>query len=276
MVRDAQRKRVCDAEVCVPRGREWRSIPEVQAYVDRVLASGWWRRSLRSVTRVTIEPARWNAQGSRAFRGPTGGTIRLHPWHYSQLFLFHELAHLAQPLESAFHGPEFCEIYLRMVFCWMWEGSGAGLEYGFKTQRVHVAPSAVPLRRMCPRRHVVARQPSGVIWWQRRVPRPQADRDTPITANQWLVPRSPRRMAAEPHVISIRCPGAVATPPPSPPTGVSAGVETAAQPWRIVQQDLRCMELFGRAARMRPITDCGGDVDEARISLDAFLAAYFS
>jgi putative metallohydrolase (TIGR04338 family) len=178
MVRDAQRQRVYNAQTGVPRGREWRTIPDMQAYVDRVLASALWRRYFRSITQVTIAPARWNAKGSMALREATGGTIRLRVGDYHQLILFHELAHLAQPPESAGHRPEFCEIYLRMVFHWMGEGTVACLEYGFKAQRVQVAPSATPLRRICLHLHGAAWLPSGVIQLRRRPGRSLGDLDS--------------------------------------------------------------------------------------------------
>jgi hypothetical protein len=107
------------------------------------------------VTKVIIEPARWNAVWSRAYSDPhkTGGTIRLVAGHYDQLLLFQELAHLAQPPNTAWHGPEFCLIYLRLVYRLMGDRIGAALEERFKAYQVQVAPSAVPLRRICLRRH---------------------------------------------------------------------------------------------------------------------------
>jgi putative metallohydrolase (TIGR04338 family) len=178
MVRDAQRQRVYNAQTGVPKGREWRTIPDMQAYVDRVLASALWRRYFRSISRVTMRPAHWNAKGSMALREATGGTIRLRADDYNQLILFHELAHLAQPPESAGHGPEFCEIYLRMVFHWMGEGPAACLEYGFKVQRVQVAPSATPLRRICLRLHGATQQPNGIVWRRRQPGRSRGDQDS--------------------------------------------------------------------------------------------------
>jgi hypothetical protein len=38
MVRDVQRQRVYNAEADVPTGGEWRTIPEVQDYVDHLTA----------------------------------------------------------------------------------------------------------------------------------------------------------------------------------------------------------------------------------------------
>jgi hypothetical protein len=60
---------------------------------------------------------------------------------------------LAQPPKSAGHGPEFCEIYLQLAYRYMGDRMGASLEERFKAHRVQVAPSAVPLRRICLRRH---------------------------------------------------------------------------------------------------------------------------
>jgi hypothetical protein len=135
------------------------------------------------VTRVSIEPAKRNAIWSRARRDATGGTIRLVAGRYYQLLLFHELAHLARPLESASHGPEFCEIYLRLIFNWMGDDVGTSLEAGFKAQRVWVAPSAVPLHRICLRPHGAV-QPSTAVMWRRRTTRAPAHRDAlPPQAN---------------------------------------------------------------------------------------------
>jgi hypothetical protein len=199
MVRDAQRRRVYDAQAYVPPGREWQTIPEVQAYVDRLLASALWPRLCPSVTKVIIKPAQWNAVSSRAYPDPdrTGGTIRLHSDHYHQLILFHKLAHLGQPPNTAWHGPEFCLIYLRLVYHLVGDRIGACLEARFKAQRVQVAPSAVPLRRICLRRYGAARQPSGMVWRRRGIARSEADQDISIRTLRRKEPRTRVRMTRE-------------------------------------------------------------------------------
>jgi hypothetical protein len=188
MVRDAQRQRVYKAEAYAPRGRAWATIAEVQAYVDHLLALPRWPRLCPSVTKVIIKPAQWNAMSSRAYPDTdhTGGTIRLHPDHYHQRILFHELAHLAQPPNTTWHGPEFCLIYLRLVYRLLGDGTGASLEKSFKAHRVQVAPSTVPLRRICLRLHGATRQSSevssGVVWRRRGVARTHCDEDASTLA----------------------------------------------------------------------------------------------
>ena len=85
IVRDTQRQRVYNADAYAPRGRTWGTIVDVQAYIDRLLASALWRRLCPSVTKVVIQPAR-SAVWSRAHRDPdnTGGTIRLAGGHDDQ------------------------------------------------------------------------------------------------------------------------------------------------------------------------------------------------
>jgi hypothetical protein len=199
MVRDAQRQRVYNAQTYVLRGREWQTIPEVQAYVDRLLASALWRRYFRWITQVTIAPARWNAEGSMALGNATGGTSRLHPDHYCQLILFHELAHLAQPRESAGHGPEFCEIYQRLVCDWISRGVAASLEERFKAYQVQVAPSPVPVLCFNPRRHGAVPQRHAFVG---RVATPG-----PVNAvHRRTRPRKRVRVVVEPHASPSRSP----------------------------------------------------------------------
>jgi hypothetical protein len=285
MVRDAQRQRVYHAQVDVLRGREWQTIPEIQAYIDRLLASAVWPRLCPSVTRVIIKPAQWNALSSRAYPDPdrTGGTIRLHPEHYCQLILFHELAHLAQPPDTAWHGPEFCLIYLRLVYHLLGDRIGDALDERFKSHRVQVAPSAVPLRRICLNLHGIARQPAGLRCGRRRPVQGRGAPDLSLPGR--------RRRASRPRVRGT------AAPPPSvrqdpretpawqPPDGsghaiggVPTGARIRVRAGRRVQPrvewDLHTLEVFGRPGGVRLRVRGGGGDDAGQMSLEALLAAY--
>jgi len=89
----------------------------------------------------------------------------------------------------------------------------------------------------------------------------------------------------QPHTILSRRSSAVLRPRPPRrpgqqisviPTGASAHVGPAARPRHAAQQDFRFIELFGRAARVRPSVGYEGHNDEGQISLEAFLAEYRS
>jgi putative metallohydrolase (TIGR04338 family) len=266
MLRDAQRQRVYNAEAYVPRGRTWATIADVQAYIDRLLTSALWRRLCPSVTNVLIKRAQWNAVGSRAYSNPdkTGGTIRLVAWHYDQLLLFHELAHLAQPPNTAWHGPEFCLIYLRLVYRLMGDCIGTALEERFKAHRVQVAPSAVPLRRICLHPHGVVRRRVAFV---RRAEPP--DPLNPV--HRWMLLRTRMPVTGEPPTIPSRSPRERPRPQPfhvlwheigGGPTGACVRVR-GGRPLRAgAQRDIHTIELFGRPSGASPTMFCGSDDDE--------------
>jgi putative metallohydrolase (TIGR04338 family) len=278
MVRDTQRQRVYNAETYMPRGQTWATIADVQAYVDRLLASALWRRLCPSVTKVVITPARWNAVWSRAYSDKTGGTIRLAAGHYDQLLLFHELAHLAQPPNTAWHGPEFCLIYLRLVYHWMGDRIGGALEERFKAHQVQVALSAVPLRRICLRLHGAVRQRVAFVW--------RAETTDPLNPmHRWIVPRTRVWVTVEPHAIPSRRRRERPRPRTfhvfgheigDAPMGTSVRVRGGRRPRPGAQRNIHTLELFGRPGGVRPRVRCGGGDDAGQMSLEAFLAAYCS
>jgi hypothetical protein len=283
MVRDAQRQRVYNAQAYVPRGRKWQTIPEIQTYVDRLLASAVWRRLCHSVTRVIVKPAQWNALSSRAYPDPdrTGGTIRLHPEHYCQLLLFHELTHLAQAPDTAWHGPEFCLIYLRLVYHWMGDRIADALDQRFKEHRVQVAPSAVPLRRLCLHLHGIVRQPTGLRWWQYRSTQGRGDPDLSIPGRRRRTPRPHVRGTAEPPPSVRPDPrGTPAWPPPAAsgyaldevPLGARIRVRGGGRVRGGAEWPIHTREGFSRPDGVRPHVRGGGGDEVGQMALEALLA----
>lgn len=111
--RDTQRKRLYDAEREVRRGQEFKSVAEMQQYVDALLAQRWCR-------------SRWGGQSvevrdGRGFRRamcyPDGSSavIYMPLWSRCQRIVLHEVAHALAPEDAAWHGPEFAAIYLALV-----------------------------------------------------------------------------------------------------------------------------------------------------------------
>jgi putative metallohydrolase (TIGR04338 family) len=135
--RDSQRQRLYDAEASINPGHGFASLATVQAYVDRILATAWWQTCFPTVQRVVIDPGS-RRKWAGAWKTKEGGTIYLPPGTQGPLSVLHELAHLAQPRRSAFHGPEFAGIYLALVRNRMGWRKERSLAAAFKRHRVRV------------------------------------------------------------------------------------------------------------------------------------------
>ena len=135
-IRDVQRKRLYDAEHCVPEGLVWDRLVAAQQYVDDLLASPWWQRHFPSVRCVVLFDQR--GQYARAHKGVHGGAIQFPRWARTELTLLHELAHLASPPAAVAHGPAFAGIYLMLVQYYMEAHIAWQLERRFAAHRVRV------------------------------------------------------------------------------------------------------------------------------------------
>lgn len=111
--RDSQRQRLYTAEnVAFPGGgpaKGLRTIPECQAFVDKVLGSAWaQRRYGRRAIYVDHK-----AKGGHY--SPGDRTMSLGMWARTQRVILHEIAHELTPRECAWHGQEFAATHLALV-----------------------------------------------------------------------------------------------------------------------------------------------------------------
>lgn len=147
---DSQKKRVYAAEnvaldnedAPIPMER-WTTVAEMQRYVDRLLASAWWRRRWPSITRITINDG-------AGYRSATAygikGKIEMPRWARKEWVMLHEIAHVVVDRTigqraAAGHGREFCQVYLELVGHMMGDDARKALKAEFQEKKVkHTRP----------------------------------------------------------------------------------------------------------------------------------------
>lgn len=136
--RDFQRSWVYRAERAAfgwPKDDYFDTIEDVQAYVDRIVRSRWWK-SLTPVRQVHVK----GGQGASGLRRGQIGTLKISEDLRYKWVVWHELAHIVTPPNTLHnipaHGWEFCRTYLKIVDRWGYEGAGKVLRNSFKENRV--------------------------------------------------------------------------------------------------------------------------------------------
>lgn len=138
--RDSQRARLYRAEGEVDAGRRLPTVVRMQAWVDGLVATDWFR-------------ARW---GDRAFEVRPGfghrratadqhGVLQMPKWARTELVLLHEVAHCLTPPTCAAHGSEYAGILVALARRGMGPATAQALEDAFARQRVRWSLVAVPL-----------------------------------------------------------------------------------------------------------------------------------
>lgn len=120
---DRQRQRVYQSEsVLSNAGRVFRSVDQMQRYVDRIVESDWWKERSK-VEEVFVFLGRKDS--STAYAHPAGSYwygvqqdcpfITIPPtWAARDTIILHELAHIMVPSVEA-HGPAFCTAFIELV-----------------------------------------------------------------------------------------------------------------------------------------------------------------
>lgn len=132
--RDTQRSRLYAAEMIVRRGQEFTSVAEMQQYVDTVVARRWFRSRWGSRS-VEVRDGRGFRRATCYPRGDSA-VVYMPRRSRCQLVLLHEIAHAVQPPGTAWHGPEFCRIYLALVRHFMGQAEGTLLLAAYRAKRV--------------------------------------------------------------------------------------------------------------------------------------------
>lgn len=109
------------SEATVPQGRGL-AAGELQAYVDELRESDWWRRNFPQVLYVE---ARAKSGGAASvggwFEDKGAGAIDMLPCHMTELYVLHEISHVlaAARFGSHSHDPWFAQTYLQLVYTQM-------------------------------------------------------------------------------------------------------------------------------------------------------------
>lgn len=148
-MRDSQRQKVYNAEGTAVGhlGRALPTVPEMQAYVDKLLGEAWARRRW-GARRVTVKDG-------RGHRNATGGygDVQMPLWSRNERYLLHEVAHNVAG-GAHWHDESFTRVCLELyahVF-----GADAGKAYREACRKYHVrigpplvlrTPESTPAKR---------------------------------------------------------------------------------------------------------------------------------
>lgn len=115
-MRDAQRQKVYDSEICLHWAREptyFLTIESCQEYVDRLLATTFFKNRWPRLESVCVDAGR-----SIVHAWTEGTRISLPRWARCEWVILHELSHAIVNTyypDGAAHGREFCSVYLQLV-----------------------------------------------------------------------------------------------------------------------------------------------------------------
>jgi putative metallohydrolase (TIGR04338 family) len=138
--RDSQRSKVYRAESdAATRGGSFETIPEIEAYLERVFSHEWFKRHHPHALRFLVKDGR----GRRKACGGAQGlcvVMSMPKWFRTEDVVLHELAHGLVELKwgrgTAWHGWEFCKTLLELVRHYIDAESADNLRLSFKEHRV--------------------------------------------------------------------------------------------------------------------------------------------
>jgi len=146
--RDTQRQKVYNAENFLQRrGPRYETVAEMQVYVDKLVASAWFRRRWPRTAGGGIE-VRDGRGRSRACATTDWAQriIKMPRWSRSKSVVLHEVAHHCADeahgvRDVAAHGWQFAATLLELVTHEMGVEAGKGLKESYKAKKVrHKAP----------------------------------------------------------------------------------------------------------------------------------------
>lgn len=152
-VRDNQRKKVYEAEKCFDAlhiSKPLASLQDIEGFLRFVYTSDWFQAHFPRVKQFVVKDGRgrssacgwgytYNDRGVIAM----GAAMKVPRSLRRDWVVLHELAHGIQPQATAWHGPEFCGIYVRLVQQFMGDEAAKVLLRNFHVQRVkYVLPKA--------------------------------------------------------------------------------------------------------------------------------------
>ena len=141
--RDSQRQKLYNAERFLQDfGPRYETVPEIQAYVDHLLSSAWFRRRWPRTARKGI--AVHDGRGrSRAVAETIWGVnvIKMPLWSRSKSIIIHEIAHHCSDeahglRDVAAHGWQFAGTLLELVTHEMGAEIGSELKESYKEGKV--------------------------------------------------------------------------------------------------------------------------------------------
>lgn len=105
------------------KGRVFQNQQEMQSFVDSLRDSVYWQTHYPNVLRVEVHTVPSSARGSVGAFFPElkAGQIEMHPVHWCEQYVLHELAHVLANARygSHAHCPYFASVYLELVSTYM-------------------------------------------------------------------------------------------------------------------------------------------------------------
>lgn len=141
MQRDIQRAkfyRSLPEAVQIPNNTHVLGEPEARQYIEEILQEEWFQ-NMFGKPRLTFKES-GSAMGIRSY-GRNHIEIRIKPWCHKTAILLRLLAHALAPVNVAYHGPEFCAIYLYLVKKCLGDAACAKLIHRFAQQKVNFRPN---------------------------------------------------------------------------------------------------------------------------------------
>ena len=144
MVYDRQKSKVYEAEAVLrtPFCKCFKSLTQMQDYVDKILLSEWWK-GRSQCSSITVKLARKDSgkayyQGTH--RNSTSGIIVIPPtWGATDAVLVHELAHAMTHKNCESHGATFCRNFIDLTGEFIGKVTAKELEKSFKEKNCDVA-----------------------------------------------------------------------------------------------------------------------------------------
>jgi len=147
--RDSQRQKLYDAELKVfgdstgrrPVEDDLATVAQMQAFVDKLMASAWWARRWPRVRCIEVRPGFGHSRATGSFWSKV---VQMPKWARSRNVLVHEIAHcVSSPMEGGAHGWFFASNYLDLVEHVFGKATADELRASFKEHRVkYTAPRA--------------------------------------------------------------------------------------------------------------------------------------
>jgi putative metallohydrolase (TIGR04338 family) len=134
-----QQQQVYRAQRDVPLGRRFKSITEVQEYLDGMRDTWWWHRWYWRIPRVEVYAATTEKTSMAGWdEANNAGLIILHKENRDQRALVHELAHVvAEALHNSHaHDPAYCRDYANLTYLIMGGDAWLKLQEGFEREKV--------------------------------------------------------------------------------------------------------------------------------------------
>lgn len=144
--RDSQRRKVYNSEAQVfwlgNRGIQFANLDEVRHYINKLVATDWWKARYPHVTKVTIKSTRARHAWARRVQNVIG--MPSVEFFLTEKTVLHELAHLVVKTPHPGHGPLYCRVYLDLITLMMGGERSAKLEQQFQQHKVRY--TAYPIK----------------------------------------------------------------------------------------------------------------------------------